>query len=177
MAATVSTKGNTTTLGLARARVCGSSMGGATRSKIVEPKSSLAYLAAEIVSSYVESNALPRSELPELIGRVYGALAQAAGGGAELAPERAPPAPAVPIRKSVAQDHIVCLEDGLKFKSIKRHLASKHGLTPEQYRQRWGLARDYPITAPAYAEARSELAKRIGLGRKAASRRRARSRG
>jgi len=152
-------------------------MGGATRSKIVEPKSSLAHLAAEIVSSYVESNALPRSELPELIGQVYGALARAAGGGAEPAPEQATPAPAVPIRKSVARDHIVCLEDGLRFKSLRRHLASSHGLTPEQYRLRWSLARDYPMTAPAYAEARSELAKRIGLGRKAASRRRARSRG
>ncbi len=122
----------------------------------------------EIVSSYVSNNSVPAGELPTLLNTVHDSLRKISG-----APDEAPqppPSPAVPIRRSVSDDHLVCLEDGKPFKSLKRHLQTVHGMTPEQYRQRWGLNRDYPMVAPAYAQARSALAKGMGLG---ASRRRA----
>lgn len=136
----------------------------------MEDKPPLAQLAADILASYVENNALPRAELPELIGRVYDAFALASQGGGAVAAEETPPKPAVSIRKSVSEDHIVYLEEGLKFRSIKRHLGTAHSMTPEQYRARWSLPRDYPMVAPGYAKRRSELAKQPGLGQKASAR-------
>ena len=126
-------------------------------------------LAAEIVSSYVTKNAVPTHELPQLIADVHGALQKTVAGEAEPEPE--PLKPAVPIKKSITPDFLICLEDGKKFKSLKRHLRTHYDLSPEEYRQRWGLPSDYPMVAPNYAAARSELAKRMGLGqqRKAAA--------
>lgn len=124
-------------------------------------------LTTSIVSAYVSNNNVQPADLVGLIASTYSALA---GLGSEAAP--VPPAaliPAVPTRKSVTPDAIICLEDGKKFKSLKRHLNTSYGLTPEQYRVKWGLPSDYPMVAPAYAEARSALAKSMGLGRKAAA--------
>jgi predicted transcriptional regulator len=117
-------------------------------------------LTAQIVSAHVSNNAVAPDALPSLIQEVYRTLS---GVGKELVqPER--PQPAVPIKKSVFADHIVCLEDGRKLKMLKRHLRSSYNLTPEQYRERWGLAPDYPMVAPTYAKHRSSLAKKIVLG-------------
>ena len=121
-------------------------------------------LAAEVVSAFVGHNSLPVSELPGLITSVHAALIKISGGTS--APSAAEPevlTPAVPVRKSVTPDYIVCLDDGRKFKSLKRHLASL-GMTPDQYRAKWGLAADYPMVASNYAATRSALAKKIGLG-------------
>lgn len=119
-------------------------------------------LTAQIVSAHVSNNSVAADALPALIQEVYRTLA---GVGRE-APEPDRPSPAVPVRKSVFPDHIVCLEDGKKLKMLKRHLKTSYDLTPEQYRERWGLASDYPMVAPNYAKHRSSLAKRIGLGTK-----------
>jgi predicted transcriptional regulator len=119
-------------------------------------------LAADIVSAYVSNNSVPSGELPTLINEIHSALLKVAGGAVE-APAEAPK-PAVPIKKSVTPDYIVCLEDGKKFKSLKRHLRTQYNMTPEQYREKWGLAVDYPMVAPNYAKARSELARTMGLG-------------
>jgi len=119
-------------------------------------------LAADIVSAYVSNNAVAASDLPALLGDVHTALQRVTKGEAEPAPE--PMKPAVPVRKSVAPDFIICLEDGKKFKSLKRHLRTQYNLTPEQYREKWGLPADYPMVAPNYAAARSALAKEMGLG-------------
>ena len=122
-------------------------------------------LAAAIVAAYVGNNAVPASDLPKLIADVHASLVNVRLGAAPLAePSPEPVRPAVPIKKSVANDYIVCLEDGKKFKSLKRHLSSQYNMTPEQYREKWGLPADYPMVAPAYAEARSNLAKKMGLG-------------
>ena len=121
-------------------------------------------LVAEIVAAYVSGNPLPGSQLPEVIRSVYGALAGA--GGEADASTAEPLKPAVPIRRSVTPDHIVCLEDGKKLKMLKRHLKTAYDMTPEDYRERWGLAADYPMVAPNYAKQRSRLAKQIGLGTK-----------
>ena len=129
----------------------------------------LVELAAEIVAAYVGNNAVPSNELPSLIKDVYGALAEAVGAAAapqEAEPE-VPAKPAVPIRRSVTDDYIVCLECGGKFKSLRRHLKSRHDLTPEEYRAKWNLPADYPMVAKNYHEARSKLAKDMGLGRRA----------
>jgi len=126
-------------------------------------------LTADVVAAYVSHNSLPVSDLPTLIRDVYGALDRA--GPAVPAPEAEKPRPAVPVKKSVGDDFIVCLEDGKKFKSLKRHLMTHYNMTPEEYRERWDLAPDYPMVAPNYAAARSRLAKQMGLGQK---RRRAR---
>ncbi len=123
-------------------------------------------LTTEIVSSFAGNNAVAMGDLPGLIASVFKALRGSGEGQAE--PAAATPEPAVPIKKSIQANFIVCLEDGRKLKMLKRHLATKYNLTPEAYRQRWGLAKDYPMVAPAYAAQRSELAKQIGLGRKAA---------
>ncbi|RVD68432.1 MucR family transcriptional regulator [Mesorhizobium sp. M4A.F.Ca.ET.029.04.2.1] len=120
-------------------------------------------LTAEVVSAYVSNNPLPVGELPALIGQVHTAL-KGTMGGPVAKPEDLKPA--VPIRKSVTPDYIISLEDGKKFKSLKRHLATHYGLTPEEYRAKWGLSADYPMVAPNYAAARSALAKTMGLGRK-----------
>src|SRR3712207_2761224 len=120
-------------------------------------------LAADIVSAFVSNNSVPVAELPALIGSVHDALTKVANGSTQQ-PAEEPKAPAVPIKKSVQPDYIVCLNDGKRFKSLKRHLRTVYNLTPDQYRAKWGLAHDYPMVAPNYAAARSELAKQMGLG-------------
>ena len=118
-------------------------------------------LAAEIVSAFVSNNAVPSAELPTLIANVHQALAKVANGQTEK-PAEAPVAP-VSVKKSITPDFLISLEDGRRYKSLKRHLKGR-GLTPEQYREKWGLPRDYPMVAPNYAKQRSELAKSMGLG-------------
>ncbi len=122
----------------------------------------LVELAADIVSAYVANNSVRPSDLPELINAVHSALKTT--GNQQNQTEAQPLTPAVSIKKSIGQDYIICLDDGKKFKSLKRHLRTKYGMTPEQYREKWGLPKDYPMVAPAYARARSELAKSMGLG-------------
>jgi predicted transcriptional regulator len=122
----------------------------------------------DIVSSYVANNSLSTEHVTSLIADVYSALS---GLGERAAAPEARPEPAVSIRSSVKRDHIVCLEDGKKMKMLKRHLMTDHGLTPDAYRARWGLASDYPMVAPDYADKRRDLAKKIGLGRKPGQRR------
>ncbi len=118
-------------------------------------------LTAQIVSAHVSSNSVGADALPDLIIDVYRAMA---GLGAEPAAPAERPQPAVPIKKSIFPDFIVCLEDGKKLKMLKRHLMSAYNMTPDQYRERWGLGSDYPMVAPNYAQHRSSLAKKIGLG-------------
>jgi len=115
----------------------------------------------EVVSAYVSNNAAPSEELPQLIQRVYGTLAGL--GNAEPAKPEAPK-PVVPINKSITPDYIICLEDGKRLKMLKRHLKTAYNMTPEEYRDRWGLPATYPMVAPNYAKQRSKLAKEIGLG-------------
>jgi len=122
----------------------------------------LTALTAEITAGYLRGNPLPAAGIPEVISLVYNALRQI---GQPVVPETEPQRPAVPIRKSVTAEYIVCLEDGKKMKMLKRHLRSTYGMTPEEYRAKWNLPADYPMVAPAYAEKRSEFAKAIGLGR------------
>lgn len=129
-------------------------------------------LAANIVSAYVSHNLVPSGEIPNLISQVYSALKRVAAGQSAAAAEA--PKPAIPIKRSVTPEYIVCLEDGLKFKSLKRHLRTRYKLTPDQYREKFGLPPDYPMVAPNYAAARSKLAKDMGLGQQ---RRRRRERG
>jgi predicted transcriptional regulator len=126
-------------------------------------------LAADIVSAYVSNNSVPTGELPGLISEVHTALMKVSVGAIELPTEA--PKPAVPVKKSVTPDYIVCLEDGKKFKSLKRHLRTQYNMTPEQYREKWALPIDYPMVAPSYAKARSELAKEMGLGQQRRKRR------
>jgi len=121
-------------------------------------------LTTEIVSSFAGNNAVAMSDLPAIISSVYDALRGA--GKVEVAKVVEAPTPAVPIKKSIGTDYIICLEDGKKLKMLKRHLATRYNMTPDDYRRRWGLAADYPMVAPAYAAQRSALAKEIGLGRK-----------
>ena len=118
-------------------------------------------LTTEIVAAHVSNNTVAANELPQLISPVYQSLA---GVGKGPAPAAERPEPAVPVTKSVHADYIVCLEDGKKLKMLKRHLKTAYNMTPEQYRERWGLAQDYPMVAPNYARQRSRLAKEIGLG-------------
>src|SRR5690349_9813683 len=120
-------------------------------------------LAADIVSAFVSNNSVPATELPALLGSVHAALNAVASGSSQQAVKE-PKAPAVPIKKSVQPDYIVCLEDGKRFKSLKRHLRTVYNLTPDQYRAKWGLPASYPMVAPNYAAARSALAKQSGLG-------------
>ena len=126
-------------------------------------------LTANIVSAYVGNNSVPSTEIPALIGLVYSALKRISGGQAAAAAET--PKPAVPIKRSVTPEFIVCLEDGLKFKSLKRHLRTRYNLTPDQYREKYSLPPDYPMVAPNYAAARSKLAKDMGLGQQRRRRR------
>jgi len=127
-------------------------------------KANLVALTASIVSAYVSKNTVGRDELPAVIADVHEALSKASQ--RTVSPEREDLKPAVPPKKSVHDDYIICLEDGKKFKSLKRHLRTHYNLSPEEYRERWGLAHDYPMVAPRYAAARSQLAKQMGLGRK-----------
>ncbi|HEX2653246.1 MAG TPA: MucR family transcriptional regulator [Xanthobacteraceae bacterium] len=119
-------------------------------------------LTAEIVSAYVSNNSVAANDIPNLISQVHQALVRLSGGHSEAQAE--PLKPAVPLKKSIMPDYIVCLEDGKKFKSLKRHLRTQYSMTPEQYREKWALPPDYPMVAPNYAAARSELAKQMGLG-------------
>lgn len=125
-------------------------------------KTELIEMTAEIVSAYAGHNKMAPEELPGLIHKVFGTLAQISTDGTVAARPRAEPA--VPIRKSITADYLICLEDGQRFKSLKRHLRTHYDLSPEQYREKWGLPRDYPMVAPNYAQARSKLAKKMGLG-------------
>ena len=127
-------------------------------------------LTAEIVSAYVSNNTVPAGEIPGLINQVHAALARVSGKPADGSSE--PLRPAVSVKKSITPEYIVCLEDGKKFKSLKRHLRTQYNMTPEQYREKWGLPADYPMVAPNYAAQRSKLAKAIGLGRTSAPRKR-----
>lgn len=126
-------------------------------------------LAADIVSAYVSNNSVPSGDLPVLISEVHGALLKVAGGASE--PPVEAPKPAISVKKSITPDYIICLEDGKKFKSLKRHLRTQYNMSPEQYREKWGLPVDYPMVAPNYAKARSELAKEMGLGQQRRKRR------
>ena len=119
-------------------------------------------MTAEVVSAYVSNNPMPASELPALISQIHAALLRVSTGRAELPLE--PAKPAVPVKKSMTADYLICLEDGKRFKSLKRHLRTQYGMTPEQYRDKWSLPPDYPMVAPNYAVARSQLAKKMGLG-------------
>jgi predicted transcriptional regulator len=125
-------------------------------------------LAADIVSAYVSNNPVPAATLPDFIQTVHASLAALGRGAAAPEPAAETKAPAVPVRKSITREYIVCLEDGKKFKSLKRHLQAAYGMTPADYRAKWGLPPDYPMVAPAYTAARSAMAKEMGLGRKPA---------
>ena len=125
-------------------------------------KADLVELTAEIISAYVSNNTVVASDLPAIISDVHEALSKASQ---RIGPtEREELRPAVAVKKSVTPDYIVCLEDGKKFKSLKRHLRTHYNLSPEEYREKWGLPHDYPMVAPNYARARSDLAKKMGLG-------------
>jgi len=126
-------------------------------------RTELLSLTTEIVASYLSANTVTATDIPALIERVYKTLANVDAPAGSLAADR--PAPAVSIKKSITPDYIVCLEDGKKLKMLKRHIKSAYGMTPDQYRERWGLGSDYPMVAPNYAEKRSRLAKTIGLGK------------
>jgi predicted transcriptional regulator len=126
--------------------------------------SDLAELTADIVSAYVSNNAIVSADLPDLIDQTFDALRQAAAKASQPLIEELNPA--VPINKSVIPDYIICLEDGKQFKSLRRHIRTSYNLTPEEYREKWGLPYDYPMVAPNYAASRSALAKKLGLGRK-----------
>lgn len=128
----------------------------------MENQRDLVRMAAEIAAAYVSANPVQAQDIPALIRTIYSALQDVAGVAA-AAPDAAPE-PAVSIKKSVTADYIICLEDGKKFKSLKRHLRTRYGMTPDEYRTKWGLAHDYPMVAPNYAKERSNLAKRMGLG-------------
>ena len=119
-------------------------------------------LTAEIVSAYVSNNTVPAADIPNLISQVHAALTRVSAKSGDTPAE--PLKPAVSVKKSITPEHIVCLEDGKKFKSLKRHLRTQYNMTPEQYREKWGLGADYPMVAPNYAAARSQLAKQMGLG-------------
>lgn len=119
-------------------------------------------LTAEIVSAYVSNNTVSAAEIPSLINQVHAALSRVSGKPGDSPAE--PLKPAVSVKKSITPEHIVCLEDGKKFKSLKRHLRTQYNMTPEQYREKWNLGADYPMVAPNYAAARSQLAKQMGLG-------------
>jgi predicted transcriptional regulator len=128
----------------------------------METKQDLVELTADIVSAYVASNSIAAQELPALIRTVHATLTEVATGAA-AAPDNTQE-PAVPVKKSITADYIICLEDGKKFKSLKRHLRTRYSMTPDEYRTKWGLPHDYPMVAPNYAKERSNLAKRMGLG-------------
>ncbi|MCY1664215.1 MucR family transcriptional regulator [Rhizobium sp. SL86] len=125
----------------------------------------LVELTADIVAAYVSNHVVPVSDLSNLIADVHSALSNTTSPApAPTAVEK--PKPPVPIRKSIEDDYLICLEDGMKFKSLKRHLMTHYNMTPEEYREKWGLPADYPMVAPAYAQARSRLAKEMGLGQR-----------
>lgn len=122
----------------------------------------LVTITATIVAAYVSKNPIASAELPALIAETHAALSRAAG--RPVSPDREDAKPRIPVKKSVMPDYIICLEDGKKFKSLKRHLRTHYNMSPEEYREKWGLPPDYPMVAPNYARARSDLAKKMGLG-------------
>lgn len=132
---------------------------------IAEPELNAVELTARIVSAYVSNNPISATELPRMIAEVHATLSNLGSAAVPRVEEK--PVPAISIRKSVTPDFLICLEDGKKFKSLKRHLATHYELTPDQYRAKWGLAADYPMVAPNYSATRSRMAHAIGLGRKA----------
>ena len=119
-------------------------------------------LTAKIVSAYVSNNTVAAGDIPGLISQVHTALTRVSGKAGDAPAE--PLRPAISVKKSITPEYIVCLEDGKKFKSLKRHLRTQYNMTPEQYREKWALGADYPMVAPSYAAARSQLAKQMGLG-------------
>lgn len=127
-------------------------------------KDNVMKMAVDIVSAYVSNNPLPSAQITEVIRTVYGTLDSLSIAPTDVREEA--PRPAVPVKKSVTPDYLICLEDGKKLKMLKRHLRTNYGMTPEEYKAKWGLPADYPIVAPNYASQRSEFAKKIGLGRK-----------
>ncbi len=127
-------------------------------------RNELVELTTDVVSAYVSNNTIVPSELPNLINDVYEALSRASAKAAK--PQQEELKPAIPKHKSVCDDYIICLEDGKRFKSLKRHLRTHYNLTPEEYREKWNLPPDYPMVAPNYAKARSKLAKKMGLGQR-----------
>lgn len=126
-------------------------------------------LTANIVSAYVSNNTVASADIPNLISQVYSALMRVSSGQAGMPAE--PVKPAVSVKRSITAEYLVCLEDGKKFKSLKRHLRTQYNMTPERYREKWGLPPDYPMVAPNYAAARSQLAKQMGLGQQRRRRR------
>ena len=128
----------------------------------MDDKSEIIEMTADIVSAYVGNNTIATADLPALIQSIHRALTSVSGGVEPV--EVAPKEPAVPVRRSVTPEYLICLEDGRKFKSLKRHLRTKYNMSPEEYRAKWSLPKDYPMVAPNYAKARSELAKQMGLG-------------
>ena len=133
-----------------------------SKAESMDDKAEIIEMTAEIVAAYVENNTIATSDLPALIQSVHRSLTSVASGVEAV--EAPPKEPAVPVRRSITPEHLVCLEDGRKFKSLKRHLRTKYNMSPEEYRAKWGLPKDYPMVAPNYAKARSELAKQMGLG-------------
>ena len=127
-----------------------------------EKSSNYIELTADIVSAYVSNNSVPAGDISALISQVHSALLRVSNGQGEVVSETLKPA--VAVKKSITPEYLICLEDGKKFKSLKRHLRTQYNMTPEHYREKWGLAPDYPMVAPKYAEARSQLAKQMGLG-------------
>ena len=125
------------------------------------PSKDLLSLTSEIVAAHVSNNSVTLTDLPQLIEQVYKTLANV---GTEPTPKVERPQPVVPVKKSVTPEYIICLEDGKKLKMLKRHLKTAYNMTPEEYRDRWGMPADYPMVAPNYAKQRSKLAKQIGLG-------------
>ena len=132
-----------------------------TPNKVAEEE--LLRMTAEVVAAYVSNNSLPTGQLAEVISAVYLSLKALEGRGGEAKSEALKPA--VPVRKSITPDYLICLEDGKKLKMLKRHLRSTYNMTPDEYRQKWSLPADYPMVAPNYAQQRSAFAKKIGLGR------------
>lgn len=132
-------------------------------------------LTASIVSAYLSSNPTPAADIPALIAQIHGALVRVSSGRVDAPVETSKPA--VPVKKSVTSEYLVCLEDGKRFKSLKRHLRSQYNMTPEQYREKWSLPADYPMVAPNYAVARSQLAKKMGLGQQPRGKREKKSAG
>jgi MucR family transcriptional regulator, transcriptional regulator of exopolysaccharide biosynthesis len=127
-----------------------------------EKSSNYIELTADIVSAYVSNNSVSAGDISALISQVHSALLRVSNGQGEVVSETLKPA--VAVKKSITPEYLICLEDGKKFKSLKRHLRTQYNMTPEHYREKWGLAPDYPMVAPNYAEARSQLAKQMGLG-------------
>ena len=130
----------------------------------MDTKAELVELTAEIVAAYVGNNPVSSTDLSNVINDVHKALTSAVSDAEK--PEKPELKPAIAVRRSVTPDYIICLEDGKRFKSLKRHLRTHYNLSPDEYREKWGLPRDYPMVAPNYAEARSKLAKKMGLGQK-----------